>query len=260
MLSANNLLKPVDGCAVAVPSQDMVLGSYWLTIDKPGEKGDKVDYEKLAKYKPDANGEYAREEDPYLMVPRFASFDAIEMAYENGSIGLHTPVKLRVGGIVDGEEISKFVVTTYGRLIFNKAIPQDLGYVDRTNPRTMFDPEIDFVCGKKQLSKIVDKTIKNYGPERTTQVLDSIKSMGFKYSTKGSISISISDVMIPETKEGYVKEAEAMVGKEVRVIKGPFKGSIGRLVRKQKQYYFLKIVTGMGVMVHVSRWYCEPLH
>ncbi len=188
MLSANNLLKPADGKAVAVPSQDMVLGSYWLTIDRAGEIGE---------------GSV------------FRNFDEAVMAHENGFLGLHAPIKVRVFGTVNGEERSRVVDTTLGRMIFNRAIPQDLGYVDRTNPDNYLLPEIDFVCGKSELSKIVDRTIKKFGPTTTATVLDNIKAMGFKYSTKASISISVSDVMIPENKYDLIKQAEADV-EEVR--------------------------------------------
>ncbi len=188
MLSANNLLKPADGKAVAVPSQDMVLGSYWLTIDRAGEIGEGSSYR---------------------------NFDEALMAYENGFLGLHAPINVRVFGTVDGEERSRVVKTTLGRMIFNKAIPQNLGYVDRTNPENYLLPEIDFVCGKSELSKIVDRTIKQFGVSTTATVLDNIKAMGFKYSTKASISISVSDVMIPENKTDLIKQAEADV-EEVR--------------------------------------------
>ncbi len=188
MLSANNLLKPADGKAVAVPSQDMVLGSYWLTIDRAGEIGE---------------GSV------------FRSFDEALMAYENGFLGMHASIRVRVFGTVNGEERSRIVTSTLGRLIFNQAIPQDLGYVDRSNPDNYLLPEIDFVCGKSELSKIVDRTIKKFGPTVTATVLDNIKAMGFKYSTKASISISISDVMIPENKQALIKDAEAQV-EEIR--------------------------------------------
>ncbi len=184
MLSANNLLKPADGKAVAVPSQDMVLGSYWLTIDRAGEIGEGNCY---------------------------TGFDEALMAHENGFLGLHAPIKVRVHGIVDGVERSRIIDTTLGRMIFNNAVPQDLGYVDRSNPDNYLLPEIDFVCGKSELSKIVDKTIKQFGAVKTAQVLDNIKAMGFKYSTLASISISISDVMIPENKPTLIKQAESAV-------------------------------------------------
>ena len=187
MLSANNLLKPADGKAVAVPSQDMVLGSYYLTIDRDGEKGEgKI----------------------------FRDFNEATMAYESGIIEMHTPIKVRVTKEIDGVMHSAIIDATYGRLIFNQAIPQDLGYVDRTDPAHLLDLEIHFTCGKKQLGEIVDRTIKIHGPEKTAEVLDAIKSMGYKYSTIASISISVSDVDVPDAKYEIIKQAE----KDVEVI------------------------------------------
>ncbi len=187
MLSANNLLKPADGKAVAVPSQDMVLGSYYLTIDRAGEKGE---------------GKF------------FRDFNEAEMAYEQGIIEMHTPIKVRVSREIDGELRTGIIDATYGRLIFNKAIPQDLGYVDRSDPAKALDLEIMFTCGKKELGDIVDRTIKIHGPAKTAEVLDAIKSMGYKYSTIASISISVSDVDVPAAKYTIVKQAE----KDVEVI------------------------------------------
>ena len=184
MLSANNLLKPVDGKAVTVPSQDMVLGSYYLTIDKAGEAGE---------------GHV------------FRDFDEAMMAYANGALGLHAPIKVRVSREIDGVMHTGIIDATLGRLIFNQPIPQDLGYVDRTDPDKILDLEINFTCGKKQLGDIVNRCIEKHGFSVAAQVLDDIKSMGYKYSTKAAISISISDVTIPEEKYTFVKEAEKKV-------------------------------------------------
>ena len=182
MLSANNLLKPVDGKAIAVPSQDMVLGSFYLTLDRTGEKGEGNVYR---------------------------NFDEAMMAYENKDLDLHAPIKVRVEKEINGEKQSKIIDATLGRLIFNKQIPQDLGYVDRdTDP---FSLEIDFVAGSKQLSQIVDRTIKTHGFTKAAEVLDHIKEMGYKYSTRASLSISVADMTIPEMKYTIVKEAEAKV-------------------------------------------------
>ena len=182
MLSANNLLKPVDGKAIAVPSQDMVLGSFYLTLDREGEKGEGNVYR---------------------------NFDEAMMAYENKDLDLHAPIKVRVEKEVNGEKKSKIIDATLGRLIFNKQIPQDLGYVDReVDP---FSLEIDFVAGSKQLSQIVDRTIKIHGFTKAAEVLDHIKEMGYKYSTRASLSISVADMTIPEMKYTIVKEAEAQV-------------------------------------------------
>ena len=184
MLSANNLLKPVDGKAVTVPSQDMVLGSYYLTIDKAGEVGENH---------------------------IFRDFDEAMMAYANGVLGLHAPIKVRVSREINGEIHTGIINATLGRLIFNQPIPQDLGYVDRTNPEKLLDLEIDFTCGKKQLGDIVNRCIEKHGFSVAAQVLDDIKAMGYKYSTKAAISISISDVTIPDEKYTFIAEAEKKV-------------------------------------------------
>jgi len=184
MLSANNLLKPADGKAVTVPSQDMVLGSFWLTIDRAGEPGEGK---------------------------MFMSFDEATMAYDAGIIGMHSPIKIRVTKEIDGKKVSGIIDATYGRLIFNDSIPQDLGYVDRSDPKHQLDLEIAFTCGKKQLGEIVDRTIKIHGPNMTAKVLDNIKAMGYKYSTQASISISIKDVDVPAAKYDIVSQAEADV-------------------------------------------------
>ena len=184
MLSANNLLKPVDGRAITVPSQDMVLGSFYLTLDRAGEPGEgKV----------------------------FRDFDEAMMAYQNGIIGLHAPIKVRVFKERDGRTESKIIDATMGLLIFNRPIPQDLGYVDRSDPDKFFDLEITFQCGSKQLGQIIDRCIKYHGFEVTAEMLDNIKSMGYKYSTKASISISVADMAIPPEKYTLVSEAEKKV-------------------------------------------------
>ena len=183
MLSANNLLKPVDGKAIAVPSQDMVLGSYYLTLDpREAEKG---------------------------AGSVFRNFDEAVMAYENGDLELHAPIKVRVNKEINGETKSKIIDATLGRLIFNSNIPQDLGYVNRDEDE--FGLEIDFVAGSKQLSQIVDRTIKIHGFTMAAEVLDSIKAMGYKYSTRASLSISVADMVIPKAKYEIVKEAEGKV-------------------------------------------------
>ncbi len=181
MLSANNLLKPSDGRAVAVPSQDMVLGSFYLTIDKAGEPGE--------------GGIYR-------------DFDEAMMAYANGSLGLHAAIKVRVTKEVNGEVKSRLIDATLGRLIFNQEIPQDLGFVDRSDPEKEFDLEITKTCGKDMLKDIVDRTIKKHGAAVASEVLDHIKAMGYKYSTKASISISVADVVIPSNKPDILRSAE----------------------------------------------------
>ena len=181
MLSANNFLKPADGKAVTVPSQDMVLGSYYLTIDRAGEKGE---------------GGFYRD------------FDEAMMAYENGYLGIHAPIKVRVSREIDGVVHTGIIDATLGRLIFNKPIPQDLGFVDRSDPAKLLDLEVAFPTAKKQLGDIVDRTIKKHGPTVTAQVLDDIKTNGFKYSTKASISISVSDMTVPAEKKELITAAE----------------------------------------------------
>ena len=186
MLSANNFLKPADGKAVTVPSQDMVLGSYYLTIDKAGEPGEgKI----------------------------FRDFDEAMMAYENGQLGIHAPIKVRVSKEIDGVVHTKLINATLGRLIFNKPIPQDLGFVDRSDPDKLLDLEVDFTTAKGELGKIVDRTIKLHGPTVMAEVLDAIKSNGYKYSTRASISISVSDMVVPPQKAELIHEAELKVEK-----------------------------------------------
>lgn len=186
MLSANNLLKPQDGGPVTVPTQDMVLGSYYLTIEKEGEKGEgKV----------------------------FSNPEEVLMAYHAGAISLHAKIKVRVYKDIDGKKKSKIIDATAGRLIFNEAIPQDLGFVDRTNPDNLLDLEITFLVDKKALGKIVDKCIRVHGTTKTAIVLDKIKALGFKYSTQGAITISVSDMEIPSVKKQYLEEAEDRVDK-----------------------------------------------
>ncbi len=182
MLSANNLLKPVSGKAVTVPSQDMVLGSYYLTIDHPGEKGEgKV----------------------------FRDVNEVEMAYENKEIGIHAAIKVRVAKMINGREESKIIDATYGRLIFNNKIPQDLGYVDRS--KDPFSLEINFAATSKKLKEIVDRTIRLHGFAEAAAVLDNIKAMGYKYSTKSSLSISVYDMTIPAKKKDLLAKATAQV-------------------------------------------------
>ncbi len=185
MLSANNLLKPVNGRAVTVPSQDMVLGSYFLTLEKPGEPGEGR---------------------------AFRNFEEAEMAYENGQISLHARIKVRVFKKDDaGAERSGIIETTLGRLIFNRPIPQDLGFVDRSKKENFFVNEIEFVTTKDELSLIVDRCIKYHGNAVTCEVLDKLKEQGFKYSTKGAITISVYDMTIPPEKKTLLAEAERKV-------------------------------------------------
>lgn len=186
MLAAGNLLKPSDGRPVAVPTQDMILGSYYLTLDKDGEKGEgKI----------------------------FKDFDEALMAYQTEVISLHAKIKVRRTMKIDGKEVSKIIDTTVGRIIFNKPIPQDLGFVDRTVPENIFKLEIDFLTGKKQLGKIIEKCIKVHGTQKTAEVLDNIKAQGFKYSTKGAITVAVCDAVIPPEKKSIIADAEEKIDK-----------------------------------------------
>ncbi len=193
MLSANNLLKPLNGHAVATPSQDMVLGSYYLTLCRPAEY--------------DENGNLTREGEPGEGRV-FRDFDEAMMAYENHALGLHAPMRVRVGKEINGEMQYKIINATLGRMIFNSKVPQDLGYVDRTDPEHFFDLEIDFVTDDKKLKQIVDRTIKYHGFAEAARVLDEIKAMGYKYSTRSGISISVYDMTIPPEKKDLLKQAE----------------------------------------------------
>ena len=186
MLSANNLLKPMDGRAVAVPSQDMILGSYYLTMDKAGEPGE---------------GRV------------FRDFDEAMMAYENKQLGLHAPIKVRIKKEINGVVREKIIDATLGRLIFNRPLPQDLGFVNRNDPDKEFDLEIAFVTKKKELGQIIDRCIKKHGSAVCANMLDNIKEMGYKYSTRAAISISVYDMTIPEEKAGLIAEAEKKVEK-----------------------------------------------
>ncbi len=186
MLAAGNILKPSDGKPVSVPTQDMILGSYWLTLDREGLKG----------------------EGRYFMDPTEAL-----MAYETGQIALQAEINVRMTRMVNGEKKSKIIKTTAGKIIFNENIPQDLGFVDRNDPETMFNLEVDFLVTKKTLGKIIDKCYLKYGPVKTSVVLDSIKAKGYHYSTVGAITVAISDMRVPEAKHELIEEANATINK-----------------------------------------------
>ena len=189
MLSATNLLKPVDGRAVAIPTKDMVLGSFYLTLEIPGEPGE---------------GHVYRD------------FNEAMMAYENGLLGLHARIKVRRTMEIDGVVESRLVDATLGRLVFNQPLPQDLGFVDRSDPDKILDLEIMFVTNQKLLGEIIDRCIKKHGHTMTAHVLDYIKTMGFNYSTRSGISISIADMTIPQEKYTLVAESEKQVEKIAR--------------------------------------------
>ena len=200
MLSANNLLKPQDGAPVTVPSQDMVLGSYYLTMDRDTEPGSgKLDPE---------TGRI----DPKSGAKVFSSVDEAMLAYNDGVIGMHSLIRVRVTKKINGITESRLIDATAGRLIFNQGIPQDLGFVDRSDPERAFDLEITFKCGKKQLQKIIKASIEKHGFADTAELLDRIKSMGYKYSTLGAITVSAADMSIPQAKYQLVAETEDRVG------------------------------------------------
>ena len=186
MLSANNLLKPQDGNPVTVPTQDMVLGSYYLTIQIDDEFGaGKI----------------------------FTSEDEATLAYANGAVGLHAPIKVRVSREIDGEKVTGIIDATVGRLIFNEKIPQDLGFVDRSIPENKLALEIAFRVDKKKLGQIIDKSIKIHGITKTATLLDDVKAMGFKYSTRGAITVGVADIEIPEEKKALLAAAEEEIDK-----------------------------------------------
>ncbi len=184
LLSTNNLLKPSDGAPVAVPTQDMILGIYYLTMVKEDDKG---------------AGKF------------FHSMNEAIMAYENHVITLQAPIKVRRFGIVEGKEGSRIVDTTLGRLIFNEIVPQDLGFVDREDTANDLKPEIDFLVKKGELKKIIDRCINIHGATKAAEMLDNIKATGYKYSTISAISVSISDMTVPEAKKPLIAQAEATI-------------------------------------------------
>ena len=184
MLAANNLLKPSDGKPVAVPSQDMVLGSYYLTMDKPGEPGE---------------GKVFRDVNEALM------------AYHEHDVSLHANIKVKITKDIGDKKVSKIIDATVGRLIFNENIPQNLGYVDRTNSDKQFDLEVAFLVGKKQLSDIIERCIKIHGTTTTSEVLDRIKALGYKYSTRAALTVAVCDASIPPQKKTILAEADAEV-------------------------------------------------
>ncbi len=181
MLSANNLLRPQDGGPVTVPSQDMVLGSYYLTYVNDDEAGaGKV----------------------------FVNEDEVMLAYNDHVIGIHAPIRVRRSFTYKGVTSRRLVEITAGRIIFNQNIPQDLGFVDRDDPNHVCDYEINMTCGKKELGRIVDRTIRSHGFTVASEVLDNIKSTGYKYSTRGAITISIYDMSVPSKKYELIEETE----------------------------------------------------
>ena len=216
MLSANNLIKPQDGKPVTVPTQDMVLGSYYLTLKDDTELGS------------------PREEDGHTVYRVYSSPTEAKLAYINKTVGLHAPIKVRVTKEIDGRTESAIIDATVGRLIFNEKIPQDLGFVDRTDPDKIFNleigdevlkkPDAKNIIGdnvepgvdKKLLGKIINASIKVHGITETATLLDDVKAMGYKYSTIGAITVGVSDMEIPKEKKQYLLEAEEEIDKVVK--------------------------------------------
>jgi len=187
LLSPNNLLKPSDGGPVAVPSQDMVLGIYYLTQERPGNPGE---------------GKF------------FKSVNEAILAYENKIITLQSRIKVRITKTMpDGTEMTGIVESTLGRFLFNEILPQDLGFVDRSIPGNELLLEVDFLVGKKQLKKILEKVINTHGATKTAEVLDAIKATGYKYSTRAAMTVSISDMTVPPQKPEMIQNAQNIVDK-----------------------------------------------
>ncbi len=187
LLSPNNLLKPSDGGPVAVPSQDMVLGIYYLTQERPGVKGE---------------GKY------------FKDLNEAMLAYENKELDLHAKIHVRtIKNQEDGTPVQGVITSTFGRFLFNEIIDQDLGYVDRSIPENLFKLEVDFHVGKKQLKQILEKIINVHGVIATAEALDRIKAIGYKYSTQAAMTVSISDMTVPASKQTILDDAQKLVDK-----------------------------------------------
>ena len=198
MLSTNNILKLSDGKPIVVPTQDMVLGSYYLTIEKPypaqGATESDIDYERRTKRV-------------------FMSVDEAKMAYQTKNIGLQNPITVKVSKEIDGQVYSKFIKTTVGRLIFNEAIPQDIGFVPRETPLQQLDLEVDFLVTKKELKQIVDNCYRAKGNTVTAATLDKIKALGYKYSTLSGLTTCVFDMHIPAKKASIIAEADKEVSR-----------------------------------------------
>ena len=184
MLASNNILKPQDGRPVVSPTQDMVMGCYYLTLERPGAKGEgKV----------------------------FHSENEAVMAYQTGEVALQARVKVRIAREFEGRTYRRVIDTTVGRILFNNAIPQDLGFVPRETLDDMFRLEIDHLVVKKDLGNIVDHCYRKYGPTKTAETLDNIKKLGFTYSTRGGVTVGFQDIQVPEEKKEFIAQAEKQV-------------------------------------------------
>ena len=208
MLAANNILKPQDGKPVICPTQDMVLGCYYLTMIHEGLKG---------------TGKV------------FTDVDEALMAYATGELALEAPCKIRMTKVIDGVTHSRIIDTTIGRVIFNEAIPQDLGMRKRETIDDMFQLEIDEVVGKKQLAKIIDICYRTHGVTRTSQMLDDIKALGYGYSTRAALTVSVADIIVPEEKKQILADADAQVQQVERQFKR------GRMSENERYTNVIKI-------------------
>ncbi len=204
LLSPNNLLKPSDGAPVTVPSQDMILGMYYLTLERE-DLNQKYEADIV-----DAEGNVIKKAGD-IIIKSFKDEKEAMLAYDNHEVYLQEVIKVRRTLEFDGVLESRMVKTTVGRIIFNEAIPQNLGYVDRTNDETKFDYEIGFLVDKKGIGKIINKCINRCGATETASVLDKIKSLGYKFSTRAAMTVSVSDMEIPKEKADYLAEAEEKV-------------------------------------------------
>ncbi len=246
MLAANNLLKPSDGGPVTVPTQDMVLGSYYLTYERDPAYDPDFAYQTSADAAKALSDGAVTENDRvwvwdgeanrwYRTTPAlcaqaadgkakevysvFSDDNEAQLAYAEGILELHEPILVRRYAEIGGETHHKLVRTTVGRLLFNEGIPQDLDFVDRSDPEQVFEPEINFICGKKQLGKIVDRCIAKHGFTRSAEVLDTIKARGYKFSTQGALTVAIADMTVPDEKRELIAATE----KEVVKIENQYK-------------------------------------
>ena len=221
MLAANNLLKPSDGKPVTVPTQDMILGSYYLTMINDNNK-ENDDYNPENPCEPgaplqarDEKGNLILDENgnPVIIYKTFGSVNEAVMAYDEGDIGLHVHIRIRMSKEFNGEMITRLETTTLGRIIFNQPIPQDLGFIDRTKPENLFTPEINEKVNKKVLGKLIDRCIKIHGTSVSAVVLDKIKAQGYKYSTYSGLTVAVCDASIPPKKWEILKKADEDVAK-----------------------------------------------
>ncbi len=214
MLASNNLLKPSDGCPVTVPTQDMILGSYYLTMVNDNREGN-VDYNPDNPTEPGAPIDHFDEKGnfKYRSYKVFRNEEEAQMAYDEGDIGLHVNVLIRMEKEINGAVVKKLVKTTLGRVIFNRPIPQDLGFVDRSDPENAFELEINFLVKKKELSQIVERCIRIHGTAESSVVLDDIKAQGYRYSTISGITVAVCDAAIPKKKKEILEATDKIVDK-----------------------------------------------